>query len=165
MASDDEDRIADEYAPEREEAEYLIESLLEATGDRQRLRGKKGQMLRELSALQERFREWDSLQPDEKRYIVNRLWILNSGDDHSQRHEMLGHGRFSWREKGRPSGNHSGRFPSDEEMIQEALTLVDAEGLKLGAALRRVVVARGKGGFSVESTIKRLRRQISRRAS
>ncbi len=163
MSDDVEGDDDDEYLPDIGEAQYLIDQLL-ALNPRERLRGKKGNALRELVSFRERIKEWPAISPDERRSFVNRWWVLNSGEvDGASRHEILGPGRFSWREKGRPTGSYIGQFPGDDEMIREALALKEARNLALGSALRQVIKAKARGGFEIESVIKRLRRKIEGR--
>jgi hypothetical protein len=150
-------------APPLEDLEMLA-SLLRAANPSKRLKGAKGEALRELSEIEAQIAN-GSLSPGETKRLGNRLWALNGTSFSGP--GPLGVGRFVWRPNRRPKGAPSKTVDAelDYQLIQRAKDLLPLKKT-VGSALRTSIEeARKEGKFGeveIESQIKRLRRKAGR---
>jgi hypothetical protein len=159
------DNLEDEDidAPAVEELRMLATLLWDAN-TRKRLKGKKGEALRELSEIRAQIAN-ESLSPTERVRLGNRLGALNGTSFSGP--GPLGVGQFVWRPNRRPKGAPSKTVDAelDCRLIQRAKELLPLKNT-IGAALRAAIEeARKEGKFGeveTESQIKRLRRKAGR---
>ena len=141
----------DVEAPTFEELETLA-GLLRDANPRKRLKGPKGEALRELSEIEAQIAD-RSASPAERVRLSNRLWALN-GTSFDANPGPLGAGPFAWRANRRPKGAPTRwvNRPLDEELIQRAKELLPSK-LTYGAALRMAVEeAQETGGLATSSS-------------
>jgi hypothetical protein len=150
-------------APTIEELKTLA-TLLWDFHPRTRLKGKKGEALRELSEIRAQIVN-GSLSATERVRLGNRLGALNGTSFSGP--GPLGVGQFVWRPNRRPKGAPSKTVDAelDYRLIQCAKDLLPLKKT-VGAALRAAIEEAREGGKLVyvetESQIKRLRRKARR---
>jgi len=142
----------------------MLSTLLWDANPRKRLKGKKGEAIRELSEIRAQIAN-GSLSATERVHLGNRLWALNGTSFSGP--GPLGVGKFVWRPNRRPKGAPSKTVNAELDfwIIQRATDLLPLKQI-FGAALRAAIEeARKEGKFGtveIESQIKRLRWKAGR---
>jgi hypothetical protein len=165
------DDDSDEYAPDRADVQMRVDLLLSAF-PRKRLRGQRGEALRELMGLRERLASWDGLTAAKMCAIEARVAELSNGSDPWGKSDCKLYAndglvnRFLWKPNHRIKGVNSSHIDHgrDDDIIRAAKALAAKENCSLGTALRKEVEARGPWGVEITSVVKRLRRKAKRLA-